>query len=76
MRKQREEKGFWGELEEFQSESSSDESNIKDFSLNETSSDEENVEVDNKRGDNTHAGLEDQDGGVQLGDKKRSFRPV
>ena len=76
LRKQREEEDFWDELEEFQSESSSDESNIEDSSLDEPSSDEDNVEVDNRRGDNTHAGLGDQDGGVQLGDKERSFRPV
>ncbi len=76
MRKQREEEDFWDELEEFQSESSSDESNIKDSSLDEHSSDEDNMEVDNRRGDNTYLELGDQDGGVQLGDKERSFRPV
>ena len=32
--------------------------------------------MDNKKGDNTHAGLGDQDGEVQLRDKERSFRPV
>ncbi len=67
---------FWDKLEEFQSKSNSDESNIKDSSLDEPSSDEDNVEVDNRRGDNTHERLGDQDGEVQLGDKKRSFRPV
>ena len=76
LRKQREEEDFWDELEELQSESSSDESNIEDSSLDEPSSDKDNVEVDNRRGDNTHEGLGDQDGGVQLGDKERSFRLV
>ena len=76
MRKQREEEDFWDELEEFQSEFSSDKSNIKDSSLDEPSFDKDNVEVDNKRGDNTYERLGDQDRRVQLGDKKRSFRPV
>ncbi len=76
LRKQREEEDFWDELEEFQSESSSDESNIKDSSFDEPSSDEDNVEVDKKQGDNIHVRLGDQDRGVQLGDKERSFRPV
>ena len=64
------------ELEEFQSESSSDMSNIKDSSLDEPRSNEDNMKIDNRQGDNTHAGLGDQDGGVQLGDKVCSFRPV
>ena len=76
LRKQREEEDFWDELEELQSESSLDESNTEDSSLDEPSSDEDNVEVDNKLGDNTYEGLGDQDGGVQVGDKERSFRPV
>ncbi len=59
LRKQREEKDFWNKLEEFQSECSSDESNIKDFRLDELSFDENNVKVDKRRGDNTHTGLQD-----------------
>ncbi len=76
LRKKREEEDFWDELEEFQSKSGSDDSNIKDSSLDEPSSDEDNVVVDNRRGDNTHIGLGDEDGEVQLGDKESSFRPV
>ena len=70
-------KRFCDELEELQSESSSDESNIEHSSLGEPSSDEDNMEVNNQRGDNTREGLGDQDGGVQLGvAEERSFRPV
>lgn len=57
-------------------ESSSDESSIEDSSLVEPSSDEDNPEVVKKRGDNTSKGLGDEDGGVQLGDEERSFKPV
>ena len=76
LRKQREEEDFWDELEELQSESSSDEANIKDSSLDKPSSDKDNVEVDTKWRDNIYEGLGDQDGGAQLGDKDCSFRPV
>ena len=34
------------------------------------------MEVDNKRGDLTNKRLEDQDGGVHLVDKERSFKSV
>ena len=76
LKKQREEEDFWDEFEELQSESSSDESSIEDSSLVEPSSDEDNLEVVKKRGDNTCEGLGDEDGGVELGDKDRSFKPV
>ena len=76
LRKQREEEDFWDELEEFQSEPSSNESNIEDSSLDEPSSDKDNLEVNNKWGDNTYEWLGDQDGGVQLRVEERSFRPV
>ncbi len=67
---------FWDEFEEFQSESSSDELNTKDSSLDEPSSNEDNVEVGNRQGDNSHVGLEDQYEGLKLGDKECSFKPV
>ena len=57
-------------------ESSSDDSSIENSSLIEPSSDEDNLEVDNKRGDNTSEGLGDEDGGVHLGVEERSFKPV
>lgn len=60
MRKQKEE-DFWDELEELQSESSLDESNIEDSSLNKLSSDKDNMEVNNKWRDNTRKRLGDQD---------------
>ena len=60
MRKQKEE-DFWDELEELQSESSLDESNIEDSSLNKLSSDKDNMEVNNKWRDNTRKSLGAQD---------------
>ncbi len=46
LRKQREEEDFLDELEEFQSDSSSDESKMEDPNLDKPSFDEDNVEVD------------------------------
>ena len=74
MRKQREEEDFCDEHEDFQLESSSDESRFDKSSLDGKSADEENLEVDNGRGDNTQ-GLGDNDGGVQLEDENSIFRP-
>ena len=75
MRKQREE-DYWDEHEDLRSESSSDESNFAESSLDGHSSDKENSEVDNRRGNGTQEGLGDNDGGIQLEVKDRSFRPV
>ena len=75
LRKQREEED-WDEYEESLSESSSHESNLEDSSLDKPSSGEGNLEVDNKRGDNTHEGLGDHDGGARLAVEERSFRPI
>lgn len=63
MGKQKEE-DFWDELEELQSESSLDESNIEDSSLNKLSSDKDNMEVNNKWRGNTRKRLGDQDAKV------------
>ena len=73
LKKQREEEDFWDEFEELQSESSSDVSSIEDCSFVEHSSDEDNLEEVKKRGDNTCEGLGDEDGGVELGDKRPQF---
>lgn len=43
LKKQREEEDYWDEFEEHQSESSSDESNIEFSSLDESSSDKDNL---------------------------------
>ena len=75
MSKQREE-DYWDEHEDFRSESSSDESNFAESSLDGCSSDEENSAVDNGRGHGTQEGLGDNDGGGQLEIKDQSFRPV
>lgn len=76
MRKQREEKDFCDGLEELQSKSSSNKLKIKNFNLEKPSSNQDNVEVDNKQGDNTYEELRDQNRKTQLEDKERSFRPV
>lgn len=76
LRKQREEKDFWDEHEDPQSESSSGESNSDEPSLGERSSNEENVEADDGRGDNTKERLGDNDGEVQLEVEDHTFRPV
>lgn len=54
---------LWDEYKEPQSESSSDDLNLEDSSLDEPSSGEDSLAFDNKKGDNTHEGLEDYDGG-------------
>ena len=83
LRKQREEDDFLDEHEDFQSDSSSDESRFEEFSLDREGTDEEDLEVDEEelgvddgRGDNTQEGLGDNDGGVKLEDKDPIFRPV
>ena len=76
MRKQGEEEGYWDEHEDFRSKASSDESTFAESSLDGRSSDEENSEVDNGRGDGTQEGLGDNDGGVQLEVGDQSWMPV
>ena len=75
LRKQREE-DFLDEHEDFQSDLSSDESRFDESSLDREGTDEEDSEVDeedlgvdDERGDNTQEGLGDNDGRVQLEDK-------
>ena len=77
LRKQREEEDFWDEYEEPCSESSSDESRFEDSSHDGTSSEEDNLDKGNIRGDNICEGLGDDDnGGVQLRVEERIFRPA
>ena len=77
LRKQREEEDFWDEHEDFRLESSSDESNFVELSLDGYSSDEENQDGrENRRGDSTQEGLGDDDGGVQLELNNHSIQPV
>lgn len=71
------------EHEDFQSDSSSDESRFEESSLDregiyeeDSEVDEEELGLDDGRGDNTQEGLGDNDGGVQLEDKDPIFRPV
>ena len=60
MRKQREGEDYWDEHEEFPSESSSDESNFVESSLDGRSSDEEHWDG---KGDSTQEGFGDSNGG-------------
>ena len=76
LRRQREEEDFWDEYENLSSESSSDESKCDGSSQDEPSSEDEDLVVENKRGDSTCEGLGDDDGGVQLGSEKRIFKPT
>ena len=57
--------GFLDEYENLNSESSSDESNCDGSSKDEPSPEEEDLVVENTKGDNTFEGLGDNDGGVQ-----------
>lgn len=75
LRRQREEEDFWGEYEDFSLESSFDESNC-DGSIQDDSSEEENLVTEKKRGDSRYEGLgDDNDGGVQLEGEERTFKP-
>ena len=76
LRKQREEEDFWDEHEDFRSESSSDESDFVESSLDGYSSDEETLDEGENGGDGTQEGLGDDNGGVQLEAKKHIIVPV
>ena len=75
LRRQREE-DFWDEHEDTRLESSSDESNCDESSQDESSSAEEDLVIENKKGDSTCEGLGDDDGGVQLESGERTFKPT
>ncbi|MCJ1345846.1 hypothetical protein MMC31_004055, partial [Peltigera leucophlebia] len=76
LRRQKEEEDFWDEHEDPRLESSSDESNCDESSQDESSSAEEDLVIENKRGDSTCEGLGDDDGGVQLESGERTFKPT
>ena len=77
LRKQREEEDFWDQHADFRSESSSDESNFVESSLDGCSSDEEDLDVrEDGRGDSIQEGLGDNDEEVQLKVKDHSIQPV
>lgn len=71
LRRQRNEEAFWDEYEGVSIDSSSDES-----SLDEYSSEEEELMVEGGRGDNIQEGLGDDDGGVRLEPEEQIFRPT
>lgn len=76
LRRQREEEDFWDEYEHFSLESSSDESNSDGSIQDGLSSEEEDLVMENKRGDGRCEGLgDDDDGGVQLEGEERTFKP-
>lgn len=76
LRRQRGEEDIWYEFENPSSDYSSDESNCDRSSQDEPSSEEEDLGVENNRGDSTCEGLGDTDGGVQLEGEERTFKPT
>lgn len=76
LRKQREEEDFWDEHEDIRSESSSDESDSVEYSLDAYSSDEEVLDEGENGMDGTQEGLGDDNGGVPLGVKENVIVPI
>ena len=76
LRRQREEEDFRDEHEDPRLDSSSEESICDESIQDEPSSAEEDVVIENKRGDSTCEGLCDDDGGVQLESEERTFKPT
>ena len=78
LRRQREEEDYWDEYEDYSLEPSSDESECDEPSPDLLSSDEEEEEVtkDNRKEEGTREGLGDDEGGLLLESKKRTFEPV
>lgn len=78
MRRQREEEDYWDEYEDYNLDSSSDESDCDEPSPDLPSSDEEKEELtrDDRRGKGTHEGLRDDEGGVLLVIGERPFEPA
>ncbi|MCJ1270411.1 hypothetical protein MMC22_010308 [Lobaria immixta] len=81
LRRQREDEDCWDEYKDPCSESSSDESDCNKLSSNESSSDKENMVVEDKRvieetlGDNPFEELGESDRGVQFKNKEWVFNP-
>ena len=78
LRRQREEEDYWDEYEDYSVESSSDESDCDEPSPDMPSSDEEEEELtkDNRRKEGIREGLGDDEGGVFLESKERTFEPT
>ena len=80
MRKQREEEDYGDEYEDYSLESSSDESECNEPSLDLPSSEEEEEEreriKDKRKDEGTREGLGDDEGGVPLENKRRIFEPT
>lgn len=76
LQRQREEEDFWDEYKDPRLESSSGESNCDESSQDESSSAEEDLVIENKRGDSTCEGLGNNDGEVQLKSRERTFKPT
>ena len=79
LRKQREEKDYWDEYDDYSLESSSDESEC-DEPLDLPSSEEEEEEgegtKDNRKEEGIREGLGDDEGGILLESKKHTFEPT
>ena len=78
MRRQREQEDYWDEHEDYGLDSSSDESDCDELSLDSLSSDDEREVVIEEGGkeEGTCEGLGDDEGGVLLDDNKRILKPV
>lgn len=71
MRKKREKKNFWDRHKDFRFESSSDESNSADFSLDGYCSDEEFLDEGKNEGDDIQERLGDDNGKIPLEEEKK-----
>ena len=78
LRRQREQEDYWDEYEDYSLDSSSDESDCDELSLDSLSSDDEREVVIEEGGkeEGTCEGLGDDEGGVLLDDNKRILKPV
>lgn len=74
LRRQRGEEDFWDEYEDLSLGSSSDESNCDRSSQDGFSSEGEVLVIEDKRRDGTYEGLGDDDEGLQLEGKERTFK--
>lgn len=74
LRRQRENEDLWDEYKDLSLGSSSDESNCKGSRQDGVSSEEEDLVIEDKRGDGTCEGLGD-DGGLQFEGTERTFKP-
>lgn len=78
MRRQREQENYWDEYVDYSLDSSSDELDCDEFSLDLFTSDDEGdvVMKDDGKKEGTHESLEDNERKILLEDNKRILKPV